>query len=64
MKVEVIGDVISDVSNVLGTAFIFKVKQSMEFSFIALQHHREKSKFRQYSILNIIALPVFIFVTR
>jgi len=64
MKVEVIGDVTADVSNVLRTTFIFRVKQSMEFSFIALQHHREKSKFRLYSILNIIDLPIFIFVTR
>jgi len=60
MKVEVIGDVIVDVSDVLVTTFIFRVKQSMKFSFIALQNHREKSNFRQYAILNIIALPIFI----
>jgi hypothetical protein len=64
MKTEVIGDVIADVSNFRGTTLIFRVKQSMKFSFIALQHHREKSKFRQYSVLNIIDLPNFIFLPR
>jgi hypothetical protein len=63
MKTEVLGDVIADVSEVRGTTFIFRVRQSMKFSWIALQHHREKSKFRQYFILNIIDLPTFIFLT-
>jgi len=61
MKIEVIGDVIADVSNVRDTTFIFRVKYSMKFSFIALQHHRGNSKFLQYSILNIIDLPNFVF---
>jgi len=62
VKNEVIGDVIADVSNVRGITFICRVKHSMKFSFIVLQHHREKSKFRQYSILNITDLPNFFYI--